>query len=206
MGKGRRQFGFTLVEMLVALALVLILISSVMRLGQYIKTRASVQLTRSALAVIDTALQQYYSDFNGTFPFSTDLDNDGNSDVFVKTTLETLLAATINAENLLEKDGNAVGQSFASSVGLYWYLYRLPNSRAIIDAITPSLIAIKHPQETQQKLTATIGGTVYDLPRFVDTWGMSLRYEYVPKADTFPKVTSAGPDRVFGTDDDIESQ
>ena len=193
--------------MLVALALVLILISSVMRLGQYVKTRASVQLTRSALAVIDTALQQYYSDFNETFPFSTDLDNDGDSDVFAKTTLETLWTATINATDLMEKDGNAVNQSFGSSIGLYWYLYHLPNSRAIIDAITPSLIAIKHPQETQQKLTATTaGGTVYDLPRFVDAWGMSLRYEYVPLADTFPKVTSAGPDRVFGTDDDIESQ
>ena len=188
------------------LALVLILISASARLGQYVKTRASVQLTQSALAVIDTALQQYYADFTA-FPFSTDVNSDGiANDVYLKTHLETLLAATINAVDLMEKDGKGVNQSFASSAGLYWFLHRNANSRSIIEAVTPSLAAVKHPQETKQNLTATVGGVVFDLPRFVDPWGMSLRYTYVPAADTFPKVTSAGPDREFGTEDDIENQ
>ena len=85
-------------------------------------------------------------------------------------------------------------------------MHRSPNSRSIAEAVTPSLVAVKHPQETQQKLTATVGGTAYDLPRFIDPWGMSLRYTYVPSADTFPKVMSAGPDKEFGTADDILSQ
>ena len=206
MARKRRQFGFTLVEMLVTLAVVLILISAVARLGQYVKTRASVQLTQSALAVIDTALQQYYADFTA-FPFSTDVNSDGiSNDVYLKTHLETLLTAAINAVDLMEKDGREVNQSFASSAGLFWFLHRSPNSRSIAEAVTPSLVAVKHPQETQQKLTATVGGTAYDLPRFIDPWGMSLRYTYVPSADTFPKVMSAGPDKEFGTADDILSQ
>ena len=193
--------------MLVTLAVVLILISATARLGQYVKTRSSVQLTQSALAVIDTALQQYYDDFNKKFSFSTDLNDDGiANDVYLKTHLEAQLGATINADKLMEKDGKDVDQSFASSAGIFWFLHRSPDSRSIIEAITPSLMAVKHPQETKQKLTATVGGIVYDLPRFIDPWGMSLRYAYAPKADTFPKVTSAGPDRVFGTEDDIENK
>ncbi len=217
MTTGRRQFGMTLVEMLMALTVVLILISSLMRLGQYVKERSSVQLTRSALAVIDTAIQQYYDDFNETFPFSTDRlplspNEDGVSEPYLITHLKDDLGAAagitvvVNATALLERDGNNNEQPFGSSAALYWFLYRAPKSRTIIDAVTPSLIAVKHPQESQQALKATVGGVVYDLPRFVDAWGLSLRYEYAPKAHTFPKVTSAGPDRLFGTDDDIENK
>ena len=215
--------GFTLVELLVTLAVVLILISAVSRMGQYVRTRSSIQLTQSALAVIETALQQYYDDFGNKFPFSTDTfplptvadpaGGDGVSDPYrlspeLRNDLGAALGITVvvNAVDLLEKDGKGFDQPFASSAGLFWFLYRSANSRQIIDAVTSSLVAVKHPQETQQKLTATVGGVVYDLPRFIDPWGMSLRYAYAPKADTFPKVLSAGPDKVFGTPDDIENK
>lgn len=211
----RRQSGFTLVELLVTLTVILILISAATRLGQYVRTRASSQLAQGSLAVIETALQQYYDDF-GKFPFSTDTlplptaanpdGGDGVSDDYFKVNLESDLGGTINAVALLEKDGRGIGQSFASGAGLFWFLYRVPNSRSIINAMTSSLVAVKHPQETQQKLTATVGGVVQDLPRFVDPWGMSLRYAYAPKADSFPQVLSAGPDKIFGTSDDIENK
>jgi hypothetical protein len=45
-----------------------------------------------------------------------------------------------------------------------------------------------------------------DLVRFIDPWGTSLWYLYDPAADTFPKVLSAGPDKTFGTPDDIENK
>ena len=39
--------------------------------------------------------------------------------------------------------------------------------------------------------------------RFVcDPWGTTIDYVYAPN-DTFPRLTSAGSDRKFGTDDDI---
>lgn len=195
----------SLVEMLVALAVVLILISASLRVGRYIRIRSSIQLTKSALAVIDAALEQYYSDL-GMFPFGTDLDDDGVSDPFLMVHLQGLLNGTVNAADLLEKDGSNIEQSFASSAGLYWFLHRSTNSRSIIEAITPSLVEVRHPQEARQELTVVSGGVTYDLPRFVDPWGMSLRYRYVPTVGVFPRITSAGPDRIFGTPDDIENK
>ena len=188
----------TLAELLVTLAVVLILISAAVRMGQYVKTRSSIQLTQSALAVIDTAMEQYYADF-GAFPFDsweTYSINDLKSDIG---------ATGINAVELTEKDGNNNNQSFASSAGLFWFLHRVPNSRSIVEAVTLSLISAKHPQETGQHLTATIDGVPYDLPRFVDPWGMSLRYIY-QDGYAFPRVISAGPDKIFDTPDDIENK
>jgi len=197
------------VELLVTLAVVVILISAAARLGGYVRTRAAVQLTESALAVIDTALEQYYADF-GKFPFGTDTvpaGGDGISDPYLRNHLEADLDGMVNPVlPLTEKDGQNADQSFASSAGLFWFLHRAPNSRSIIDALTPSLVTAKYPQ-TQQHLTVTVvGGVTYDLPRFVDPWGMSLRYEYAPKADVFPRVISAGPDKIFDSPDDIENK
>jgi len=42
--------------------------------------------------------------------------------------------------------------------------------------------------------------------RFYDPWGTPLDYVYVAGVDTFPKLTSAGPDKQFGTTDDITSK
>ena len=42
--------------------------------------------------------------------------------------------------------------------------------------------------------------------RFYDPWGTPLDYVYVVNVDTFPELISAGPDKVFGTSDDITSK
>ena len=52
----------------------------------------------------------------------------------------------------------------------------------------------------------------YSLLRIIDPWGETLRYDYYDdytepdEARNFPVITSAGPDGVFGTDDDIASR
>jgi len=38
-----------------------------------------------------------------------------------------------------------------------------------------------------------------------DPWGMVLDYRYVP-GDNFPELVSAGPDKIFGTADDINNR
>ena len=43
---------------------------------------------------------------------------------------------------------------------------------------------------------------VVDMPELIDPWGTLLRYQYLPTY-SFPKIISAGPDKVFGTADDI---
>jgi len=44
------------------------------------------------------------------------------------------------------------------------------------------------------------------MSRFYDPWGTPLDYVYVAGTDTFPELISAGPDKLFGTTDDIRSK
>jgi len=74
---------------------------------------------------------------------------------------------------------------------LYNELNRTPSSRKILEKISSSLIE-NNP------------GTA-DMPEIYDPWGTVLDYIYVA-GDTFPKLTSAGPDRQFGTPDDITNR
>ncbi len=48
--------------------------------------------------------------------------------------------------------------------------------------------------------------TLRDKSDLLDPWGTEYRYNYDKKKDKKPVVTSAGPDKKFGTDDDIRSQ
>lgn len=211
-----RRRGFTLAEILVVLAVVLVLISVSLRLGRYVRERGNVQLTRSLLAVLDTALQQYHTDF-GAFPFvSTDANLDKMPNDYLAGNLESDVKSVTHATSAGVQDGTLdepdgsnppVSVNGASSAGLWWFLNRPANSRQIIDAITPSLITTLD-RITNNRLTITITPPAIpaDLGRFIDPWGTSLWYLYDPAADSFPRVISAGPDRVFGNTDDIENK
>jgi general secretion pathway protein G len=60
-------------------------------------------------------------------------------------------------------------------------LYSIPNSRKILEKMGYSQGLISDP------------------------WGRPLQYRYVP-GDNFPELISAGPDREFGTPDDITNR
>ena len=60
-------------------------------------------------------------------------------------------------------------------------LYSIPGSRKILDKIGDSPSGIYDP------------------------WGMPLDYRYAP-GDNFPELISAGPDRKFGTADDLTNR
>jgi prepilin-type N-terminal cleavage/methylation domain-containing protein len=73
---------------------------------------------------------------------------------------------------------------------LYRELERVPGSRQIMQEITDSLIDDK---------AGTPGLEIYD------PWSTVLDYRYDRAVDTFPVLTSAGPDGRFETTDDINS-
>ena len=75
---------------------------------------------------------------------------------------------------------------------LYKELYSIPESRKILERISDSLIKNKY-------------GVAETPPEIYDLWGTALDYRYVA-VDNFPELISAGPDRVFGTSDDISSK
>jgi prepilin-type N-terminal cleavage/methylation domain-containing protein len=77
---------------------------------------------------------------------------------------------------------------------LYQELYSVPASRKVLDKISDSLI--QHKVDT---------GAIPPVPEIYDPWGTVLDYRYVA-GDNFPELVSAGPDKIFGTADDITSK
>ncbi len=97
-----------------------------------------------------------------------------------------------------EGTGKFPGQpekNFANALIHSEYLYReldlMPESRKILGRITESLVKNEY-------------GTI-DTPEIYDPWGTVLDYIYVP-GDNFPELVSAGPDKTFGTADDISNK
>ena len=74
---------------------------------------------------------------------------------------------------------------------MYQALYSVPASRQVLDRVSSSLLKSE-------------GGTA-DLRSLCDPWGTVMDYVYTPD-DTFPELISAGPDKQFGTGDDISSK
>jgi prepilin-type N-terminal cleavage/methylation domain-containing protein len=74
---------------------------------------------------------------------------------------------------------------------MYDALDMVPASRESLKGIDGSLIR------------APGGGSA--TPTIQDPWGTTLNYIYAP-ADQFPELVSAGPDKRFGTADDISSR
>jgi len=72
-------------------------------------------------------------------------------------------------------------------------LRSVPDSRKVLDQLNPALVKSE-------------AGLV-DVPELRDPWGTVLDYVYDHAAgDSFPELISAGPDRQFGTGDDISSK
>jgi prepilin-type N-terminal cleavage/methylation domain-containing protein len=87
-------------------------------------------------------------------------------------------------------------KNFANAIIHSEYLYRelnlMPESRKILEKITESLVKNKY-------------GTIDTPPEIYDPWGTVMDYIYVP-GDNFPELVSAGPDKIFGTADDISNK
>jgi prepilin-type N-terminal cleavage/methylation domain-containing protein len=77
------------------------------------------------------------------------------------------------------------------SAALYGQLLLTPGINKYIEGINEKLIQ-KNPK-------------VPDTLQIYDPWGTLLDYRYIP-VYTFPKLVSAGPDKLFGTIDDIQNK
>lgn len=195
--------GMTLLEVLIVLATILILIGAVLTAGKMLQQRAAADLTASLLEVLDTALQQYYDDF-GKFPYLTvkDITGDTVADPYGRAHLEYDLGGTLPPDVFSADLPEPLAA--VSSTELYYFLSRNPSSRMIANAISDSLITSKLTGGTAVVLNLP-GNQTIDLPRYIDAWQMSVRYDYVSGAG-FPILTSAGPDRTFDTADDITNK
>lgn len=82
-------------------------------------------------------------------------------------------------------------EPYVNSEILYSELNRIPASRKLLQELDDSVIKDSVPPTGSMKI--------------YDPWSIVLDYRYVA-GDTFPVLTSAGPDRRFGTLDDISNR
>ncbi|MHC4461513.1 MAG: hypothetical protein ACYS6W_12645 [Planctomycetota bacterium] len=118
--------------------------------------------------------------------------------------------------------------NYSGSEVIYFFLSRISKSRKTLEKIDDSLITNEGSgkQPMQINIVFPGGPKIFPLRRVIDPWGTTLHYDYYPDfADytgpgglagylgrvdkskrNFPEITSAGPDKIFGTGDDITNR
>jgi len=231
----RAKSGFTLVEMLVVIAIVAVLASMVIGIASRIENREKEKHCRSTLALLTTALAQFHEyDFDYKDPdysaFNFPLDcNDfpaGDVEGRLKVALGVWLVR-------IGPDAGAHDPNYSGDEVMYLLLSMVPTSRQTLEKIDRKLVTSLGLDGKPMKITIYGSeadmGKVYPLFRVVDPWGVALRYDSYQDWDDyhidhpsstwgdyiayikdnrrhFPLVTSAGPDRKFDTTDDITSR
>jgi len=122
--------------------------------------------------------------------------NNQSKEEGLKCTFELLECAL---QEYYENTGKFPGQpekNFLNALVHSEYLYNelslIPESRKILEKIADSLLKNEY-------------GTAETPLEIYDPWGIVLDYIYVP-GDNFPELVSAGPDKIFGTADDIKNR
>jgi len=212
--------GLTLIEMLIVVAIVVILTTMVIGLAGRVTDQSKEQLTRNTIGILTSSLGQFrdytysykdpvYSGFN--FPLDC---ND-----FPLPLLETTLASALGATTA-PITGGVHHLSYSGCEALYLFLSQVSDCRKTLDKIDESLITNLGVDQQPRNITVTYpSGSVkiYSMFRVIDPWGETLRYDYYNELEpdpilrqrgkkTFPVITSAGPDKRFGTADDISSR
>jgi prepilin-type N-terminal cleavage/methylation domain-containing protein len=217
----KHKTGVTLIEILIVVAVIAILVSMVIGIAARIDSQGKEQLIKNTFALLDTALSQFgdygyrYSD-----PCDADLKFPLDCNDFSKSDLENALrdALGLGAGSVTIGGSGTHEPNYSGSEALYFFLSRVPDCRETLDKIDKSLITDKG--SNGQSMSIDVGGKVYPLLRFIDPWGKTLRYSYyrnnresIPSREpelassrTFPVIISAGPDKEFGTADDIASR
>jgi prepilin-type N-terminal cleavage/methylation domain-containing protein len=207
MKRRQNKTGVTLVEILVVVAIIAILVTMVIGIAARIDTQGKERLTKNTIALLTAALGEFgdygyrYSDpCDADFKFPLDCNNFNTSD------LGTKLGGTIS--------GGTHDANYSGSEAMYFFLSRVPESRQTLGKIDKSLITNKGSNGAD--MTITIDTKSYPLLRIIDPWRETLRYDYYNEKGsltekkeskkTFPVITSAGPDKEFGSADDIASR
>lgn len=216
----RHSSGVTLLEMLVVLGVIVVLAG----IGATVTLRVESQAKENALvdtyALLEAALGQF-SEYQYRYPaqyadFRFPLDCDGFPVAALQTTLQGALGVTnVQILNHQHADGREYSEYSGCEV-MYFLLFQVPEVRATLEKINPAFVTNKN-EEGKVVTIALNNGAPVSLLRVVDPWGTTLRYDYydvstpdlTPLAatkKTFPALVSAGPDRVFGTGDDISNK
>lgn len=220
----KHKAGITLIEMLMVVAIIALLAAMVITVATRIESKTDEQLTENTIALLNAALGQF-RDYGYNFKvrsgagddkraFYQGLDFPLDCNDLIKSKLQTALEDALDERPILISGGTHKIE-YSRSEALYFFLNRVPTSRKTLDAIDRSLITSEGSDK--QNMRITIAGKGYPLIRVIDPWGETLQYDYYNEKENdfddrekskrnFPLITSAGPDRKFGTGDDISNR
>jgi prepilin-type N-terminal cleavage/methylation domain-containing protein len=179
MTNARRHVGLSLIEMLVVVAIVAVVAGLVVTLTLRMNNQAKERDLASAFALFRSALQEYHEE-TGEYPPQPE-QNYANAAAHMQLLYERLTAEPASRQVLTHLASSAVPGNLAHSV----------------------VIRVRNPSGTVLEYRYEIGDGSPTQVR--DAWGTMLDYRYGPD-DDFPELISAGPDEVFGTEDDISSR
>ncbi|MFC1676850.1 type II secretion system protein [Planctomycetota bacterium] len=212
----KKQFGFTLVETIVVVGIIVLLASMMVGIATRIESQGKERLARATLAILNTALEQFkdynykyrHQNFDGlVFP----LDCNGFDIADVESTLvDAMDLTTGEVEITLFDEANHDANDFGCEV-MYLFLNRVAECRVTLDRLDSSAVLVSGTVN----ITRDSKDHDYPLLRIVDPWGTTLKYDYYDESSSlpdpdfkrvFPVVTSAGPDGEFDTGDDISNR
>ncbi len=222
MDSKQKKNGFTLIEMLIVLAVIVLLASLVIGLASRIDNQGKERLAKSTIALLTSALEEFrdfgytykHLDYTG-FEFPLDCNDFPSTRGILEPTLEDALGLEPDTIAIVAVDVNSPANhqpEYSGCEAMYFFLSKVPECRQTLDQISSKLITDKDENGNRMKLL--IAGESYPLLRVIDPWGITLRYDYYDELQTspdlreqskraFPFISSAGPDGDFDTDDDV---
>jgi len=216
MNTRRYKYGLSLVEMLIVIGVIALLATMVVGIASRVDNQAKERLVKSTVTILGAALEEF-RDYGYTYKSSIYAEFDFPLDVvepisgplppdILTATLAQEFGLPVSVESVYAGQTIVHKLEYTSSELLYFFLSRIPECRKILDEIDSSLITDKDDNGYPMKLI--IGTEEYSLLRIIDPWDTTLVYDYSNEIarKTFPVITSAGPDGIFGTDDDITNR
>ncbi|MBN2019447.1 MAG: prepilin-type N-terminal cleavage/methylation domain-containing protein [Sedimentisphaerales bacterium] len=221
-----RKYGLTLVEMLLVIALIVILVGMVVGVAKRIDDQSKERLCVSTIELVGNAMEQFrdfgYEYKNGAYiGLAFPIDCNGFTVQGLPRGIEQALGEAIYPAGVVVNINQIEpvhDVNWSGSEVLYFCLSRVPDCKSTLGKIDKSLLTNTGNQGLQIDISI-IGSTTITEPftRIIDPWGTALRYSYYDKfiatllpdrttKKTFPIITSAGPDGVFDTGDDISNR
>jgi len=220
----RERGGLTLIEMIVVVAVIALLASVLISTATRIQNKAKEQLTESTIAILSAALEQF-ADYGFRYKNSTAYFNDDerefyfglkypvDCDGFGIAGIQGELAKVLDASSVIVSSGH--NADYSGIEVMYFLLCRVPQCRKTLEQLDQSLVVTEG--------TLTVDGREHPLIRVIDPWGQVLHYDYyderaidwtdATQVDSkegskrnFPLITSAGPDKLFDSSDDINNK
>jgi prepilin-type N-terminal cleavage/methylation domain-containing protein len=203
--------GFTLIEMLMVVAIIAVLISMVVGVTKRIDDQRKERLCRNTIELLGNALEQFrdfgyeykHSDYAGLV-FPLDCNSYNLTSTFPYPNLPDTLHNALYAPLLTDPPtviiyggvgGTQHDPCFSGSEALYFILSQVPDCRSTLDKIDRSLLTNKGIDKVTD-ITITIASATmtmtYPFTRIIDPWGTTLRYDYYPDYDDYILAYPAG--------------